>query len=110
MATFEKARAEWLRARAALAECDTDALDKLPAAKADKATSTALNALRAAEWQLLRTPARSFSDVRDRAEIVSEMFVAAQKIGRPTDNRHQLMLDALVSEILHYSPDQTAAP
>ena len=101
---FETARAGWLRARAVLAECDADALNQLPDDEADKATNAALNALGAAEWRLLRTPAKTLDDIRERAEIVlDEMFAAADKVGAPTDNRHKLMLSALVSEILNYN-------
>jgi hypothetical protein len=102
MTSFETLRAEWLHARAAVAETDSDALDNLPAAKVDKAAAAAVGRLRAAEWKLLQTPAVTFENIRDRAEIVQQMFADADKMGPPTDNRHRLMLSALVAEILDY--------
>jgi hypothetical protein len=91
--------AEWLQARAAVAQYSTPR-----SADIDTMTAT-LEAERAAEWKLLQTSARDFNDIRTRAQIVLEMFARAETDGVPTDNRHRLMLAALVSEICRYSPD-----
>ena len=93
--------AEWLQARAAVAQYSTPG-----SADIDDDTMTAtLEAERAAEWKLLQTSARDFNDICTRAQIVLEMFARAESDGVPTDNRHRLMLAALVSEICRYSPD-----
>jgi hypothetical protein len=102
-ADFETAYTEWLRARAALAECDTDALDRLPPAKADEVMNEALDTLRAAEWRLLQTPAGSLSAIRGRAEIVIEMFAAADMRGEPTASRH--FFRSLLPQALPWAPD-----
>jgi hypothetical protein len=65
----------------------------------------ALAALRAAEWKLLQTPATTLLEIRERSHVVLKMFCVADRDGRPTDNRHRLMLAALVSEILRYTPE-----
>jgi hypothetical protein len=77
-------------------DTDVDAYEVIVAAGSD--------ALIAAEWKLMRTPAETLLHIRMRAEVVQEMFAAADHMGRPTDNRHRLMLGALVSEIQRYTP------
>jgi hypothetical protein len=61
------------------------------------------DALIAAEWKLLQTLALTLLHIRMRAEAVQEMIVTADHNGRPTDNRHHLMLKVLVSEIQRYT-------
>ena len=85
--------AEWLRARTKLAELDADGEhdDDMPAA---------YDAVVEAERKMLQAPAKGIVDIRIRAEMVQEMFAAADAGGEPTDSRHRLMLSTLVSEIL----------
>ncbi len=94
--TFAAAHAEWLRARTTIAELNAH---RGPDKRGDAPMSAALDAFAAAEWKLLRTPACSVADVRERARIVMEMFATADTDGEPTDNRHRLMLSTLVNEI-----------
>jgi len=98
---FAIAMAEWANAKAALA-----ALDATPyRLREDNRAYAALDALRAAEWQLLQTPATTLLEIRERSHLVLEMFCVVDRDGSPTDNRHRLMLAALVSEILRYTPE-----
>ena len=90
---FNIAYAKWLSARAAMAA--NNANDS----GGDKKTSAVLDAADAAEWELLKTPAANLNDIRIRASVVLEMFAYADVAGPPTDNRHRLMLAALVAEI-----------
>jgi hypothetical protein len=90
---FATVRAEWLRARAALVQFESDD-------STDETMTAAIEACRAAEWKMLQTPAKDLTDIRTRAQVVLEMFAIAEIEGEPTDNRHRLMLAALVSEIL----------
>jgi len=105
---FELARAQWLHARAAVADCDTVSISE---AASDEKTGAALEVLSEAEWQLIKTPATHLMEIRQRAQIVQEMFDAADDAGEPTDNRHRVMLSVFISEILRYSePDGTVQP
>jgi hypothetical protein len=95
---FSDACAKRLRAKAALAE--------LCAGReaSDEAITLALDAVSAAEWKLLQTPAENLAEIRERARIVLELFTAEDEAGVPTDNRNRLMLAALVSEICSVTP------
>ena len=101
---FTTVHAEWLRARAAVAHCNTPEVNIT-----DQMVTAAIETCRAAEWKLLQTPASDLKDIRSRAKAVLEMFASAIADGEPTDNRHRLMLAALVSEILEYSPRREAS-
>src|SRR5580704_15420017 len=96
MSSFEVANAERLAARAALAVNEAEGDDR------DGALSRLIDIAAAADLKLLRTPARSIQEIRDRARVVSEMFMDVWDVGEPTDNRHRLMLAAPVSEIIDY--------
>jgi hypothetical protein len=95
---FVVAMAEWANAKAALAR--NVAIPN----QGDNCAIAELDAIIAAEWKLLRTPARTLVEIKERARVVSEMFCVVDMNGRPTDNRHRLMLAALVSEIIRSSP------
>jgi hypothetical protein len=94
---FMIAFAEWMKARAV-----RWASEAAPDADDDQ-VSAGNAALLAAEWMLLQTPARTLFHIRMRAEAVQAMIIGAYHEGTPTDNRHHLMLSALVSEIQHYT-------
>jgi hypothetical protein len=108
MSSFEVANAERLAARAALAvnEAEGNEAEDNEAEGDDRdgALSRLIDIAAAADWKLLQTPARSIQEIRDRARVVSEMFMDVWDVGEPTDNRHRLMLAALVSEIVDYMP------
>jgi hypothetical protein len=100
ISSFASAHAEWLRARAAIVELNA----ATNPSHDDAPMNAALDAIQAAEWKLLQVPANDLHDIHDRAQIVIEMFAAADLGGEPTDKRHRLMLSALVTEILDYNP------
>jgi hypothetical protein len=102
MSSFQKALVARQRARAAIAEYDAGVL-KLRPDEVDQVVAKANKTLRATEWKLLQTPATTFADISDRAEVVLDMFTAAEKDGVPTDGRHRLMLSALVMEIVSHA-------
>jgi hypothetical protein len=85
-----------LRGKAALAELVVELDEDLePAEK----LSAAMDAVTAAEWKLMQTPAVGLAEIRQRAHIVLEMFSEEIEQGEPADNRHRLMLATLVTEI-----------
>jgi hypothetical protein len=43
-------------------------------------------------------------EIKERARVLSEMFCVLDMNGTPADNRHRLMLTALVSEIIRCTP------
>jgi hypothetical protein len=43
---------------------------------------------------------KNLVEMKERARALSEMFCVVDMNGRPADNRHRLMLTALVSEII----------
>ena len=61
----------------------------------DETMRAALNAVSAAEWVLVQTPAVDLPEIRERAQIVLEMFSEHE----PNDNCHLAMLAILVAEI-----------
>lgn len=65
---FAIALAEWMRARAAVAQCDAEAFNPYDT-KTDQPMSEAVDAVDRAEWKLLQTPAQSLLEIRDRARI-----------------------------------------
>jgi hypothetical protein len=100
---FRAAYAELMQARATYT-----ALDAASQGDPDNPLDEAVVALKAAEWKLLQTPATGIVDIRYRAMVVQEMFGEAAW-GKPTDanlsaqsadRRRQLMLAALIHEIL----------
>ena len=95
---FTIAMAEWANAKAALARKTIIPSDE------DNYAAAECDAIKAAEWKLLQTPAQTLVEIKERARVVSEMFYVADMNGRPTDNRHRLMLAALVSELIRCSP------
>jgi hypothetical protein len=96
-APFTIAYADWMRARAEIAACEAAPDGEI---RQDERVAEAVAAIAAAEWKLVQTPAKSFLDVQARATVVRQMFDEADWEGVPTDNRHRVMLDVLVSEIL----------
>jgi hypothetical protein len=86
--------AEWANAKAALARKTAipSYEDNYAAAECDTIT--------AAEWKLLRTPAMTLVEIEERARVLSEMYCVVDMNGCTTDNRHHLMLAALVSEFI----------
>lgn len=98
---FRIAYADWMRARATVAALEVCEEVGFEAEKENERQTAAAFEVRAdAEWKLMRTPAGSIVEIRYRALVVQEMFSDASWRGDPTDNRHHLMLAALVSEIL----------
>jgi hypothetical protein len=99
---FRSAFTEWKSACAALCTYETDLADKadINDEEHERQLVAAMKAKDDAEWNLLRTPAHGILEIRWRALAVQEMFTEATWNGEPTDNRHYLMLNALVSEIL----------
>lgn len=95
--TFYDLYLQWLGTRAAIGAIPADVDNE------DQLWTEALDRVKAAEWRLLQMPAKDFADIRTRAAIVQELFTSADRDGRPTDNRHQLMLASLVLEISTYS-------
>jgi hypothetical protein len=66
----------------------------------DNYAAVEYDAVKAAEWKLMRTPAQTLVEIKERARILSEMFCVQDMCGRPYDNRNRLMLAVLVSEII----------
>jgi hypothetical protein len=60
-----------------------------------------MNALKAAEWKLIGTPAKGIVEVRERALAVEHVFRMADWMGEPPDKRHRAMLEELISDILN---------
>jgi hypothetical protein len=94
---FEQAYAQWLHARAAVADNQADST-----AAVEREQIAADNALCKAEWRLIEQPARCMMHLKFRAEFVQQLFDASDEAGPPTDNRHRIALSGLVSEILRY--------
>jgi hypothetical protein len=59
-----------------------------------------MNALKAAEWKLIGTPAKGIVEIRERALAVEHVFGMADWMGEPPDGRRRAMLSALISDVL----------
>jgi hypothetical protein len=93
---FQKAYAAWLAARLAaetLTHTDYDEDDL------DAAMEKEMDTL----WAVIRTPAQSFVDLKQRAEFVLSITMDAQMRGTPCDNRHWIALAGLVAEIREFT-------
>ena len=94
------AHAEWVQARAALEQVDIDELSREQPTDDDQLASDALDRVAASEWKIIQTPAQNMLDVRLRAMTLQQVFFDMEMAGEPTDNRHQLMLAALIHDVL----------
>lgn len=104
--SFVLAHAEWLKAQATIAQINASSLQTDAPANFESEMNSAIDAKTTAEWKLIRTRAGDLSDIQCRAQVVAELFSEALVDGEPSDNRHQLMLSALIWEILNYWPPQ----
>jgi hypothetical protein len=101
--TFDAAHAEWLRVRTAVIE---ESLRK-PDKNSEQRSGAALDTVSEAEWRLIGTPAWELHEIKARAQVLQAMFDDIDIAGRPTDNRHRIMLAVLVSEILRSEISRT---
>jgi len=91
---FGLALVEYMKARADVVQLDVSQPNN------DDDGIAVLAALQAAEWKLLQTPSKSLCEIKRRGQVVLEMLADADFGGKPTDNRHHLMVGVLVSELL----------
>jgi hypothetical protein len=94
---FFCAIAEWMRAKAVCLDNDAQ-----PDASGDQ-VAAGCDAVLAAEWKLIRTPALTIQEIRERGQVVQEMIRNAETIGLPMDGRHHLMMGALMTDLNRYS-------
>ncbi len=96
------AYAQWKHARAALeqADADTAANPRDFNDGKDKTITDALDRARACEWTIIQTCVQNALDVRLRAMALSQVYLDAEMAGEPTDHRHQMMLLALIHDVL----------
>lgn len=106
---FAAAYAAWLAARAAVWKAEamgnTVQFGTRTARDQERCMSAALDAQQSAEWQLLRIPANTLADIQTRAIVVGALFADADLHGHPMDNRHRLMLAALIHELAWFAPE-----
>jgi hypothetical protein len=97
---MELAYAEWQQARAALQQVDIHAPVSSPALDEDERLTSAMKRVDASEWKIVQTCAHDGFDVRLRAMALQQVFLDAEMSGEPTDNRHLMMLSALIHDVL----------
>lgn len=90
---FALAYAAWMKARANLADLETQPNIS------DEEFGEALNRKDEAEWEMIKSPAENFLDIRLRAKAVQAIFEEVEIVGLPGDGRHIAQLNRLVSEI-----------
>jgi hypothetical protein len=93
---FFCALADWMRAKAIC--CDNEAN---PDANEDQIAAGS-DAVLAAEWKLLQTPAQTIQEIRERGQVVQKMIRNAETNGLPMDGRHHLMMGALLADLNRY--------
>jgi hypothetical protein len=97
---MELAHAEWQQARAALQQTSFDTAASSPALSEDERLTSAMKRVDASEWAIIQTCAENGLDVRLRAMALQQVFLDAEMEGEPTDNRHFMMLSALIHDVL----------
>jgi hypothetical protein len=97
---MELAYAEWQQARAELWQADNNVTASPVSLDHDERLSSAMNRVDACEWKIIETCVKKGLDVRLRAMALQQVFLDAEMSGEPTDNRHQMMLSALIHDVL----------
>jgi hypothetical protein len=100
---MELAYAEWQQARAALGRVDID-----PAHR-EKRLADAMERADASEWKIIQTRVKNLFDIRLRAMTLHQVFLEAEMAGEPTDNRHLMMLAALIYDVFDAQMEWRAA-
>jgi hypothetical protein len=90
---FERAYSLWLAASATV-----------DIVSGDKEMTAALDDLRRAEWQVIRTPAEQLCQIQKRAAFTQTLIGETLVSGNPLDNRDQAALAVLVAEIQRFAP------
>jgi hypothetical protein len=93
------AYAEYQQARALLGQADIDVSASSPSLDEDERLTEAMERLDASEWKIIRTRVQNGLDVRLRAMALHQVFLDAEMNSAPTDNRHQMMLAALIYDV-----------
>ena len=93
---------EWQQARAALHQVDVDtaASPRDSDEGKEKPLIDAMKRVDASEWKIIQACAHDTLDVRVRAMALQQVFLDAEMSGEPTDNRHLMMLSALIHDVL----------
>jgi hypothetical protein len=94
------AYAEWQQARAALQQADLDVSTSPASLNHDERLTEAMTRVDQFEWKIVQTCAENSLDVRLRAMALQQVFLDAEMAGEPTDNRHHMMLSALIHDVL----------
>ncbi len=98
---MELAYAEWQQARAVLGQADVEASASPQQFNEDDGLITeALKRADASEWKIIQTRVKNGFDVRLRAMALQQVYLDAEMAGEPTDHRHQMMLLALIHDVL----------
>ena len=93
------AYAEWHQARAALQQGDLDVSASVSLDRDERLTE-AMTRVDQSEWKIVQTCAENGLDVRLRAMALQQVFLDAEMAGEPSDNRHHMMLSALIHDVL----------
>jgi hypothetical protein len=97
---MELAYAEWQQARAALWQADNHGAASPPSLSHEERLTDAMKGVDASEWKIIQTCAEDALDVRLRAMALQQVFLDIEMAGEPTDKRHQMMLLALIHDVL----------
>jgi hypothetical protein len=90
---------EWQQARAALHQADVDTAAS--PRDSEQPLIDAMKRVDASEWKIIQACAHDTLDVRVRAMALQQVFLDAEMSGEPTDNRHLMMLSALIHDVLN---------
>ena len=106
---MELAYAEYEQARALLQQADIAVSASPQSLDEDSRLNEAMERLDASEWKIIRTCAKNGLDVRLRAMALQQVFLDAEMAGEPTDNRHLMMLAALIYDVFDAQMEWRAA-
>jgi hypothetical protein len=82
-----------------LGQASIDISASPPSLEEDPRLTEAMNRIDAAEWKIIRTRVENALDVRLRAMVLHQLFLDMEMSGPYTDNRHQMMLSALIYDV-----------
>jgi hypothetical protein len=99
---FALAFQEWLEARAESAKEDTGAYGDLPNDEIVAISERNLDRRTAADHRLIRTPTAVGFQIVQKFEALEIMVSEREHDGRPTDNRHLLMLASFKGDLYRF--------
>lgn len=100
---FGTAYSAWMDARAERAKRDDPGrFEDMAGDDEDRKTLDILHRLEEAEHKLITTPAELPFQLEQKFEVMESMISERERDGRPTDNRHMLMITSFKADLYRF--------